>query len=303
MMDLSIALVNWNNRDYLEQCLESIEAAQLPLAYEIVVSDNGSTDGSLRMLAERYPDVVVIENGENVGVARGNNQCIRHSTGRYIYILNNDTVVNRGSIMRMVEFLDEHPEAGAAGGDLLNPDGSFQAGFCRFPSLWEEFLIVTHVGKRLNPHFPSHDGPYPEIREVDWISSASIVVRREAIEQIGLVDEAYFVYSDETDWQYRLWQAGWKVYYLPEVTTIHYGGGSFQLGGKRFTLVYRGRMLFAHKHYGFLYSIIQRAMFAAAALGREVVWAILCALPRWRSVAKRQLASNLETLGLCFNLK
>lgn len=302
-MDLSIALVNWNNRDYLEQCLESIKAAQLPLDYEIVVSDNGSTDGSLQMLTERYRDVIVVQNGKNVGVARGNNQCIHHSSGRYIYILNNDTVVNKDSIVRMVTFLNAHPEAGAAGGNLLNPDGSFQAGFCHFPTLLEEFLIVTHIGKLLNPHFPSHNGPYPKVREVDWISSASILVRREALEGIGLIDEQYFIYSDETDWQYRLWQAGWTVYYLPEVTTIHHGGGSFKPGGRRFTLVYRGRMLFARKHYGRLYSLIQRIMFAAAALGRQMVWLVLSPASRWKDRARKQLASDRETLRYCLKLE
>ena len=128
-------------------------------------------------------------------------------------------------------------------------------------------------------------------------------MRREAIEQIGLIDEEYFIYSDETDWQYRLWQAGWKVYYLPEVTTVHYGGGSFQPGGRRFALVYRGRMLFAKKHYGPLYGVMQRMMFAAAAAGREIVWSVLLISPKWRPTARKQLRSNLETLELCFRLK
>ena len=236
MIDLSVALVNWNNRDYLEQCLESIEAAHLPFSYEVVVADNGSTDGSQQMLAERFPYVKIVQNEGNVGVAKGNNQCIQNSTGRYIYILNNDTVVNRESIETMVTFLDEHPKAGAVGGNLLNPDGTLQSSFCHFPTLLEEFLIVTHIGKRTNPYFPSHNGSWPTERTVDWISSASIVVRRKAIEGIGLIDETYFIYSDETDWQYRLWHAGWPVYFLPQVTTIHYGGGSFQPGGRRYTL-------------------------------------------------------------------
>lgn len=302
-MDLSIALVNWNNRDYLRQCLESIETADLPLAYEVVVSDNSSTDGSLEMLAERFPYVLVVQNGRNVGVARGNNECIRNSSGRYIYILNNDTIVNRDSIMAMVRLLDQRPEVGAVGGNLLNPDGTLQASFCYFPTLREEFLLVTHIGMARNPYFPAHNGTWPEARMVDWISSASIVVRRIAIEQIGLVDEDYFIYSDETDWQYRLWQAGWKVYYLPEVTTIHFGGGSFQPGGRRYTLVYRGRMLFARKHYSPLYFCTQRLMFAAAALGRGVIWLVLAPWPKWRVMARRQLASNRETLLLCVNLR
>jgi GT2 family glycosyltransferase len=302
-VELAVALVNWNNRDYLEQCLESIEAAGLPFAYEVVVADNGSTDGSQQMLAERFPYVKVVQNEGNVGVARGNNQCILNSTGRYIYILNNDTVVNRHSVVAMAEFLDEHPEAGAVGGNLLNPDGTYQSSFFRFPALWEELLIVSHIGRRLNPYFPSHSGPWPTVREVDWISSASIVVRREAIEEIGLIDEEYFIYSDETDWQYRLWQAGWKVYYLPNVTTIHYGGGSFQPGGRRYALVYRGRMLFARKHYSRLYCVTQRWLFGAAALGRLGVWLVAQLSSRWRDIARRQVRSNLETLRLCIHLE
>ncbi len=302
MIDLSIALVNWNNREYLRQCLESIEAAQLPLVYDIVVSDNGSTDGSLEMLAERFPYVRVVQNGRNIGIAGGNNQCIRHSSGRHIYILNNDTLVNRDSIVAMVAFLDEHAQVGAVAGNLLNADGSLQSSFCNFPTLCEEFQLVTHIGRCRNPYFPSHNGTWPTVREVDWMSSASMVVRREAIERIGLVDEEFFIYSDETDWEYRLWQAGWKIYYLPTVTTVHYGGASFKPGGKRFTLVYRGRMLFARKHYSLAYQVVQRAMFATFAGLRLAVWVAASAIPRWRATAGDQIKANMETWRLCFHL-
>jgi hypothetical protein len=303
VFDLSIALVSWNNRDFLYQCLRSIKETIVNLEYEIIVADHGSTDGTLDMLNEFFPEVIVIRNDGNLGVARGNNQCIRKSRGRHILILNNDTVVEYDSIRALVGFLDEHPETGAVGGNLLNPDGSLQSSFCFFPTLVEEFLIVTHLGKRLNPIHPSYQGVWPEGREVDWMSSASILVRRDAIEDIGLIDEEFFVYSDETDWQYRLWQAGWKVYYLPKVTTIHYGGGSFEPGSKRFTLVYRGRMMFARKHYSFLYSAVQRSMFALAALLREFTWAILFMLPGWRKRARSQLRINLETFILCIRLR
>jgi GT2 family glycosyltransferase len=137
---------------------------------------------------------------------------------------------------------------------------------------------------------------------VDFISSASILVRRRALEAIGLIDEEYFIYSDETDWQYRLWQAGWKVYYLPQVTTVHYGGGSFKPGGRRYTLVYRGRMLFARRHYSRTYCFVQRSMFAAAAAARLGVWSIAQVVPRWRALARGQVKSNLDTLRLCLRL-
>ncbi len=303
LIDLSIALVSWNNRDYLSQCLQSIKEAIVDLEYEVIVADHGSLDGTLELLDEIYPDVIVIRNESNLGIARGNNQCIQKSNGRYIYILNNDTVVNSESIRTMVGFLDRNPDAGAVCGNLLNPDGSLQSSFCFFPTLKEEFLIVSHLGKRLNSIHPSYHDVWPEAREVDWMSSASILVRRDAIEDIGLIDEEYFIYSDETDWQYRMWRAGWKVYYLPQVTTIHYGGVSFEPGSKRFTLVYRGRMLFARKHYSFLYNAVQRSMFAIAALVREFVWAFLYIFPSWRKRARAQLRINLETLRLCMHLK
>ena len=303
MIDMSIALVSWNNREYLAQCLGSIFEEIHDLKFEVVVADHGSTDGTLEYLAENYPDVKVIANSKNLGVAKGNNQCIQNSAGKYIYILNNDTIVNSESVMRMLDFLEENPESGAVGGNLLNPDGSLQSSFCFFPTLKEEFLIVSHLGKRLNPFHPSYPSTWPEVREVDWMSSASMIVRREAIEEIGLIDDDYFVYSDETDWQYRLWKAGWKVYYLPEVSTIHFGGGSFEPGSIRFTLVYRGRMLFARKHYSGLYGVIQRFMFAVAAVLREIVWGFLFILPGWRERARSQLRVNLDTLRLCIQLK
>jgi N-acetylglucosaminyl-diphospho-decaprenol L-rhamnosyltransferase len=178
-----------------------------------------------------------------------------------------------------------------------------QSSFFYFPTLWEELLLVTHIGKRLNPYFPSHNGFGKLTGPVDWMSSASIVVRRSAMEQIGLIDEEYFIYSDETDWQYRLWQAGWEVHYLPQVNTIHFGGGSFGPGGRRYTLVYRGRMLFARKHYHPIYSIAQRMLFGAAALGRLGVWAIAQLNRQWRSLARRQIVANSEIIKLCHRLE
>jgi len=303
VIDLSIALVSWNNREYIKKCIDSLTKALNEGSYEIVVADHGSTDGTLELLLERYPKVRIIRNRENLGVVQGNNQCILNSSGQYVYILNNDTIVNRDSILAMKEFLDDHPESGAVGGNLLNPDGSLQSSFCFFPTIKEEFLVVSHLGKRMNPIHPSYHDTWPKTREVDWISSASIMVRREAIEDIGLIDEEYFIYSDETDWQYRLWQVGWKVHYLPSVTTIHYGGASFTPGSKRFTLVYRGRMLFARKHYSRSYGFSQRTMFAVAALLRELVWAFLYLIPGWRKRAKAQLRNNLDTFRLCLQLR
>jgi hypothetical protein len=300
---LAIVLVNWNNRNYIDQCLQSIKRADLPFKYEIIVSDNGSSDGSLRMFRENYPDVKIIRNDENVGVATGNNQGIKNSSSEFIYILNNDTKINAPSVVEMITFLEENLEVGAVGGNLLNPDGTLQSSFFEFPTLSEEFLIVSHIGKKINPLHPSHNGKWPLAREVDWLSSASIIVRRTAFEAIDFLDEDYFVYSDETDWQYRLWQAGWKVHYLPSVTTIHYGGGSFKPGARRFTLVYRGRMLFANRHYSIMFQILQRFMFGLFAALRLCVWLLLFLVPGRRDLSRSQIKSNIETISLSIHLK
>ncbi|GMQ78942.1 MAG: glycosyltransferase family 2 protein [Anaerolineae bacterium] len=300
---LAIVLVNWNNKNFIDQCLQSIKEAELPFKYETIVSDNGSSDGSLRMINENYPEVKIIQNDENVGVATGNNQGIKNSSSEFIYILNNDTKINGPSVIEMITFLEENPEAGAVGGNLLNPDGTLQSSFFKFPTLLEEFLIVSHIGKKINLLHPSHNGKWPQAREVDWLSSASIIVRRKAFEVIALLDEDFFVYSDETDWQYRLWQAGWRVHYLPSVNTIHYGGGSFKPGERRFTLVYRGRMLFANKHYSMMFQIIQRFMFGIFAALRLFVWMLLYLVPGRRDFSGSQIKSNIEIISLSIHLK
>jgi GT2 family glycosyltransferase len=154
--DLAIILVCWNNKEYLEPCLRSLYDGRLDSRFEVVVVDNGSTDGSQAMLAQKFPQVEIIQNEGNVGLGRASNQGIMATGGRYVLLLNNDTLVNAASLDAMVEFLDATPEAGAVGGRLLNPDGSFQAGYASFSTLGEELLITTRLGERLWPGYPSH---------------------------------------------------------------------------------------------------------------------------------------------------
>jgi hypothetical protein len=203
----------------------------------------------------------------------------------------------------MVDFLDENSNVAAVGGSLLNPDGTLQLTYCNYPTLLEELLIVSHIGKAINPIFPSPKESWMAAHEVDWISSASIIVRRSAIEEIGLIDESFFIYSEETDWQYRLKKAGWKIFHLPQVNTIHFGGSSFRPGDRRYTLVYRGRMLFASKHYSIGYQLIQRLMFGLAAIARLLVWLILLPVSRTKTINRRQINSNIRTLKFVIRLR
>jgi len=200
-----------------------------------------------------------------------------------------------------VEYLDAHPDVGATAGKLLNPDGSFQSGFAPFSTLLEEFLIVTHIGEMLWTGYPSH-GDSNEIKETGWMSSACLLVRRAALDQIGLLDEGYFIYGDEADLQYRLNKSGWKVVFLPTSSIVHFGGRSMDRW-KRRKMVYRGKMMFYRKNYGFLSTLLLRILFFVMSLLKLLVWCVGFTVPSRNDQAKKELRSNLDVMGLCLNLK
>lgn len=298
--DMSIILVCWNNKAYLEPCLNSIYEGGLRSSFDIVVVDNGSTDGSQAMLREKFPEVIIIQNDHNVGLGKASNQGIEATNGRHILLLNNDTVVNGPSLDAMVDYLDQNPDVGAVGGQLLNADGTVQSCYSGFPNLVEEFLIATRLGEMLRPGYPANVTD-KEIRSVDWMGSACLMVRRQALDTVGLLDEEYFIYGDETDLQYRLKKAGWKNYYLPQATTIHYGGRSMNRWGRR-KMVYRGHMLFYQKNYGPLRTLALRILLGSLSLIKLLVWAVAYLLPAKREQAKKEISSNVDVVKLCWSL-
>jgi GT2 family glycosyltransferase len=298
--DLSIVLVCWNNKKYLEPCLESLYKDDLKYTFDVIVVDNGSVDGSQEMLRDKFPQVKIIQNDHNVGLGRASNQGIEATLGKYILLLNNDTIVNGPSFDAMVKFLDDHSDAGAVGGKIFNPDGSIQSCYNNFSTLTEEFLIATRLGELFWDGYPANVKDN-RVRTVGWISSACLMLRREAINKIGLLDEEYFIYGDEADLQYRLNQAGWKVYYLPSSTIIHYGGRSMDRWRRR-KMVYRGKMMFYRKHYGPFRTFVLRLMFAGLSLAKFVPWGIAFLFPGFNERARKELQSNAEVIQLCFNL-
>ena len=301
VVDMSIVLVCWNNKAYLDPCLKSLYEGGLKSSFDVIVVDNGSTDGSQQMLAEKYPQVMLIQNAGNVGLGKASNQGIEATNGRHVLLLNNDTIVNGPALDVLVEYLDAHPEAGATAGKLLNPDGSFQSGFAPFSTLLEEFLIVTHIGERLWAGYPSH-GDSNEIKATGWMSSACLLVRRAALDKIGLLDESYFIYGDEADLQYRLNKAGWKVVFLPNSSISHFGGRSMDRW-KRRKMVYRGKMMFYKKNYGFISTFLLRLLFFVMSLLKLLVWCIGFLVPSRHDQAKKELRSNIDVMALCLNLK
>jgi len=294
--DLSIVIVHYSGREYTARCLASLRQVAPALNFEVILVDNASPEQDAGWFQEHYPEVRLIRSPENRGIAGGNNLGIRNARGRYILLLNNDTLVLPGTIERAVAYLEGHPGVAGVGGNLLNPDGSFQAGYVDFPSLWQEFLIVSKIGLLLRSCYPSHR-PAESEREVDWMSTAFMVFRREALEEVGLVDEEYFIYSDETDLQYRLKRAGWKIVYLPDLKTVHFGGKSLDPWRRRH-LVYRGKLLFFQKHYGRWRTLLLRLLFAGVSAAKLAFWALVWPIPPWRTRAGRELRSNWKVLRL-----
>jgi len=233
MVDLSVVIVSWNVRDLLRRCLSSLFAdrsSSLAPRIEVIVVDNGSVDGSAEMVRAEFPQVHLIVNPDNRGFPAANNQGIEVAQGRYVLLLNPDTEVLDDALAAMVGFADVHPDVGVVGPQLLNPDGSVQSSRRRFPTLATAFFESTwlqpYAPRRLLERFYVLDRSDDEVQDVDWVTGAALMARREAIEQVGPLDEGFFMYSEELDWCRRFREAGWRVVYLPTAKIVHYVGKS-----------------------------------------------------------------------------
>jgi len=253
--DLSVCIVNWNTRQDLEEALRSVSASDPELDLEVIVVDNASRDGSAAMVRQSFPRVTLIESPENLGFARAYNRAASAASGRYLLILNPDTVVQPGALGRLVAFMDSHPDAAAAGPCLLNSDGSLQFSCRRFPRAMVGVLRNTILGRlaprnRFTRDYLMQDWDHRSTRHVDWVSGAAICIRREAWEQVGGFDEGYYMYSEDMDWCLRAEQAGWKVYYLPDAVIVHrIGRSSDQRPLAMVIQFHRSAVRFYRKHY------------------------------------------------------
>ncbi|HAZ64544.1 MAG TPA: glycosyltransferase family 2 protein [Armatimonadetes bacterium] len=255
-LDLSIIIVSWNTRADLARCLESVRPALAGLAAETVVVDNGSHDGSGRMVRQRFPWVRLIATGANLGFAAGNNVALAQTTGRYRLLLNPDTVVHGDALAQLVAYADHEPRVGLLGPRLLNADGSLQHSCRRFPTLPALLFRNTLLG-RLWPNNPytrdylmgdwTHDGPRP----VDWLSGACLLARSEMLEQLGGLDERYFMYVEDMDWCRRAWAAGWQVTYLPSAVVTHAMGRASDQQPVAMVRAHHVSMVkYVRRHYG-----------------------------------------------------
>jgi len=295
-VDLTISIVNTNNRDLLRNCLRSIFENTHHLSLEVVVVDNVCIDGSADMVKAEFPQVKLILNQRRLRFCANHNQALKPSQGRYLLILNEDTVVTPGAFDAVVEFMDGHPRVGIAGVTLLNPDGSLQWSYADFPNLLSSFLYATTLTRLSHkyPHYPLLPDDQP--MSVDWVSGACLFVRRETISDIGYLDEQFLIYYEETDWCYRARQAGWDVCYLPGVEIYHWQGQSTsQERSRRRFRVNRSRLLFFRKHYSTLSAFSFRVILVVTSLLRLAYW-----LPRrlWdkRELARQEVVYNWRTV-------
>jgi GT2 family glycosyltransferase len=228
-IDLSISIVSYNVKRLLGLCLESIKTHTKDISYQVIVVDNGSRDGTVAMLAEKFPWVKVISNRKNRGFAAAQNMGLEMGRGRYLFSLDSDTYITEDTFSSMVRFMDQCPEAGAAGAKLLSPQGTRQYSRRRFPpSIWPVIYRGSFLKKILPPsaqvrYYEMSDVVLASETEVDWVYGGNIIFRRQALEQVGLFDERFFIYCEDVDIGYRMQEHGWKRYFVPDARIFHYG--------------------------------------------------------------------------------
>lgn len=230
MLDLSVVIVSWNVRDLLKRCLESIDAGRGSLEMEVLVIDSASSDGTPGMVAADFPWVKLFPQSENVGFSRGCNIGMAQTTGRCVLLLNPDTEILGPALVDMVAFLDGHPQVGVVGPGLTGSDGQLQSSRRRFPTLATAFFESTWLQpiapRSILRRYYMEDQPPDVDVEVDWVTGACVMARSAAIEQAGMLNENYFMYSEEMEWQRRIKNAGWKIFQLPGSRVVHHEGKS-----------------------------------------------------------------------------
>jgi GT2 family glycosyltransferase len=278
--DVSVIIVNWNVCDILRNCLHSVYEETKDIKFEVIVIDNASIDNSVEMIKSEFPQVTLIQNNENRGFAAANNQGMKIALGRYVLLLNPDTIVLDGAIQKTVAYADANPDIGVTGCQVWLNENEIQKTCFSFPSVYRLLLQKTGL-IRLFPHsrFFSKDiyGWWDRTTpmEVDVVSGMYMLVRREAIEQIGLMDEAYFVYAEETDWCYRFKKAGWRCFFTPIARIIHLDGGSKsteKISVRMFVQQQKSLLIFYRKNLGVISWMEAKIIYIFAMLVRYSIF-------------------------------
>ena len=283
-MDISVVIVSYNGKDLLSRCLQSLFISTGGLQCEVFVVDNASDDGTCELVRSSHSQVILIENRENVGFARANNQAITQCRGRYVLLLNPDAQIVAGTLRDLVAFMDGCPEAGVAGPRLLNRDGSLQWSIRNFPTKANQFFealllhkVIPRASRRLG-EVVYDPATYSRAHECDWISGAALIVRREVFDQVGVLDERYFMYSEEKDFCLRVSRAGWKTYFAPVADVVHLRGDS--LKHHQFLTQLKSRLLYFEKFHNGMDNVVFRLSLLISFVLRIVLWVVLSATGR-----------------------
>lgn len=296
-MDLSIVIVNWNTQDLLRDCLASVFRGLGSLKAEVIVSDNASEDGSVDMVRREFPQVRLIANARNLGFAGGNNVALRVVTGRHVLLLNTDTLVHGDVLSGAVAWLDAHEHVGVIGPRLLNTDGTVQVSCSAFPSLRRlamQTLGLTRVARWDSYRMTGWDRTSE--RKVDVISGAAMFVRRAAMQEVGLLDEAFFFYGEETDWCHRFARAGWDLVFVPIPEITHFGNGSARkLSYRRDLLMTESTTRLHRKHGGLAAGLACFAILSAHNASRAAFWLLLSMVRRPGAAARARHFASVVT--------
>jgi GT2 family glycosyltransferase len=297
--DLSVVIVSWNARKFFLDCLRSIKEQRCRHALEIIVVDNASSDGSAEAALEAFPEIRMIRNPDNLGFAKANNIGIREATGRHICLMNSDILLLPECLDRLIEFMDRTPRAAVAGPRVLNPDGTIQPTCKHFPSLFRSFCRMLAIDSLLaRAGFFVIAGWHDQTEMVEMLGACLILVRREAMEEVGLLDEAFFFYGEDVDWCKRFHDAGWDLVYFPEARAIHFGGASSANQPIRFFLeMQKADLQYWRKHHSAPAVLAYRLMLALHQILRLPPRALeYLMLPGRRAEAAYKLKRSLACL-------
>jgi GT2 family glycosyltransferase len=254
--DISIVIVTWNGKHFAQECLASLRGLRTPLTLETIVVDNASTDGTPEAIRKEFPEVRLLCNSENLGFAKANNIGIKACFGRYIALINSDVVVPQGCLERMVTFLDQNPGIGLLGPKMITPTGGIGQSVNRLPTLWNYFCCAAGL-HRIAPEskwlggFEMPSYPHDKTEDVEVLTGWFWMSPRRAVEEVGGLDERFFMYGEDIDWSYRFRKAGWRVVFYADAEALHYGGASSGRAPIRFYIeMVRANLQYFDKHHG-----------------------------------------------------
>lgn len=298
-VDVSVVIVSWNTRDLLRACLASIARQPQSVSIEVIVVDNASRDGTPDMVADEFPDVHLIRNELNRGFAAANNQGMRLRRGRYVLLLNPDTIILDRAIAKTKAYADAHPDIGVVGCQVLEDDRRIQRTGFSFPTPWNLFLVNSGLSRC----FPrSRLFGQPELgwwdrtteRDVEVVSGMFMLVKQEVINRVGLLDEDYFVYGEEADWCFRIWKAGWRCVFAPVGQIIHLDGGgksTSQVSIRMFVQLQKSLMIFQRKNLGWRAWAAAKLVYTVSNLIRGVAWLALAMVRRDATLRRKASAA------------